>query len=311
MKITQLKRFDESPLSVRGTSDQDVPFSEGKVNERRRARSRQHFLATAAAVLALMAFAWIGHAWVRSSRVIPAERLRMVTVQKGHYVRDVAAQGTVVAAVDPTLFAISAGTVSYSVHAGDAVRKGEILATVDSPDLTNQYQRERATLDSLNAALAHQEIEIRRQLLTSQQQADLAQVSIQAAERDLKRARWAWDIHAISERDYQHAIDDVSKAKLNFDHAHQSAGLDRDSVVLDLKTRRIERDRQALVVEELKRRIDELSVRSPVDGLVAHLAQPEKAHVTDSAPSSPSSISLPSKSNFGWVKAMPVTSSPA
>ena len=284
MKITQLKRLEGSSLSVRGTADQDVPVGEAKANERRRARNRQHILATAAAVLALTAFAWIAHAWVHSSHVIPVERLRMATVQKGHYVRDVAAQGTVVAAVDPTLFAISAGTVSYSVHAGDAVQKGEILATVDSPDLTNEYQRERATLDSLNAALAHQEIEIRRQLLTSQQQADLAQVAIKAAERELKRAQWAWDIHAMSERDYQHAIDDVSKEKLNFDHARESAGLDRDSVVLDMKTRRIERDRQAMTVAALKQRIEGLSVRSPVDGMVANLAQPEKAHVPDSAP---------------------------
>ena len=284
MKITQLKRPDGSTLSVRGTADQDVPVSEGKANERRRVRNRQYMLGAIAATLALMAFAWIAHAWVHSSHVIPAERLRMATVQRGHYVRDVAAQGTVVAAVNPTLFAIAAGTISYSVHPGDTVQKGAVLATLDSPDLNNEYQRERATLDSLDAALAHQGIEIRRQLLTSQQQADLAQVAIKAAERELKRAQWAWDIHAMSEHDYQHAIDEVSRAKLNFDHARESAGLDRDSVVLDLKTRRLERDRQALVVAALKQRIDELTVRSPVDGMVANLAQPEKAHVADSVP---------------------------
>ena len=284
MKITQLKRLDGATLSVRGTADQDVPLSESKAGEQRRARKRQYVLGAIAATLTLMAFAWIAHAWIHSSHVIPAEQLRMATVQRGHYVRDVAAQGTVVAAVNPTLFAIAAGTVSYAVHAGDAVQKGAVLATLDSPDLNNEYQRERATLDSLNAALAHQEIEIRRQLLTSQQQADLAQVSIKAAERELKRAQWAWDIHAMSEHDYQNAVDEVSRAKLNFDHARESAGLDRDSVVLDLKSRRIERDRQALVVAALKQRMDELTVRSPVDGMVANLAQPEKAHVADSTP---------------------------
>jgi HlyD family secretion protein len=284
MKITQLKRLDGATLSVRGTADQDVPLSESKAGEQRRARKRQYVLGAIAATLTLMAFAWIAHAWIHSRHVIPAEQLRMATVQRGHYVRDVAAQGTVVAAVNPTLFAIAAGTVSYAVHAGDAVQKGAVLATLDSPDLNNEYQRERATLDSLNAALAHQEIEIRRQLLTSQQQADLAQVSIKAAERELKRAQWAWDIHAMSEHDYQNAVDEVSRAKLNFDHARESAGLDRDSVVLDLKSRRIERDRQALVVAALKQRMDELTVRSPVDGMVANLAQPEKAHVADSTP---------------------------
>jgi HlyD family secretion protein len=185
--------------------------------------------------------------------------------------------------VNPTLFAIAPGTVSYAVHAGDTVAKGAVLATLDSPELRNEYQREQATLDSLNAALERQEIEIRRQLLTSQQQSDLAQVAIRAAERELKRAQWAWDQHAMSERDYQHAIDDVSTAKLNFDHARDTAGLERDSVVLDLRTRRLERDRQALSVADLKQRVDQLNVRSPVDGMVANLAQPEKTRVAADA----------------------------
>jgi HlyD family secretion protein len=159
-----------------------------------------------------------------------------------------------------------------------------VLATLDSPELNNEYQRERATLDSLNAALEHQEIEIRRQLLTSQQQADLAQVAIKAAERELKRAQWAWDQHAMSERDYQHAIDDVSTAKLNFEHARDTASLERDSVVLDLRTKRLERDRQALVVAGLRQRVDDLTIRSPVDGMVANLAQPEKTRVIENTP---------------------------
>jgi HlyD family secretion protein len=210
--------------------------------------------------------------------------LRIVRVDQGHFVRDVAAQGTVVSAVNPTLFAVAPGTITYAAHAGDPVTRGEVLATLDSPELSNEYQRERATLDSLSAALEHQQIEIRRQLLTGQQQADLAQVAIKAAERELKRAQWAWDQHAMSERDYQHAIDDVTTAKLNFEHARDTAGLERDSVALDLRTRRLERDRQALVVEGLKQRIDALTLRSPVDGMVANLAQPQKTRVAESAP---------------------------
>jgi HlyD family secretion protein len=285
MKITQLKRLDArttSPVTqVRGTEAQDAPVTDDTATRR---RHRRRYIAGASAVVLLTIFAWLAHAWSNSSHTVAADRLRIVAVQQGHFVRDVAAQGTVVAAVNPTLFSIAPGTVSYAVHAGDTVVKGAVLATLDSPELSNEYQRERATLDSLNAALERQEIEIRRQLLTSQQQADLAQVAIKAAERELKRAQWAWDQHAMSERDYQHAIDDVSTAKLNFDHARDTAGLERDSVVLDLRTRRLERDRQALVVADLKQRIDQLAVRSPVDGMVANLAQPEKTRVAADAP---------------------------
>src|SRR6185312_10520242 len=283
MKITQLRRLDgdSSTASVRTTAAQDTKVTDNSASRRRRIR---WLIAGGAAVGFAIMLAWLAHAWSNTGHMVSAEVLSITTVKRGHFVRDVSAEGSVVAAVHPTLFAIAPGTISYTVHAGDSVSKGSVLGTLDSPELKNQYQRERATLDSLNAALAHQEIEIRRQLLTSQQQADLAKVAIEAAERELKRSQWAWDQHAISERDYRRAMDDVSTAKLNFNHARETAGLERDSVALDLRTKRLERDRQSLVVDDLKQRVAELTVRSPVDGIVANLAQPEKTRVADNTP---------------------------
>ena len=100
----------------------------------------------------------------------------------------------------------------------------------------------------------------------------------------MKRAQWAWDQKAISERDYKRAQDDVATAKLNFEHARDTASLERDSLALDLRTRTLERQRQALVVENLKQQVDELKVRSPVDGMVANLAQPDKTKLAANAP---------------------------
>ena len=283
MKITQLRKLDtgSSTANVRTTAAQDTAVTDNSA--RRRSRIRW-LIAGGGALTFAIVLVWLAHAWSNTSHLVSAGTLNIATVKRGHFVRDVAAEGSVVAAVNPTLFAIAPGTISYAVHAGDTVSKGAVLATLDSPELKNEYQRERATLDSLNAALSHQEIEIRRQLLTSQQQADLAKVAIEAAERELKRSQWAWDQHAISERDYRRAIDDVSTAKLNFNHARETAGLERDSVVLDLRTKRLERDRQSLVVDDLKHRVEELTVRSPVDGIVANLAQPEKTRVAENTP---------------------------
>ena len=55
-------------------------------------------------------------------------------------------------------------------------------------------------------------------------------------------------------------------------------------MVLDLRTRRLERERQALMVEDLKKRVSQLAVTSPVNGMVANLAQLEKTKVAESAP---------------------------
>jgi HlyD family secretion protein len=284
MKLAQLRRIPAVVTDgalFRSTEAQDAPLS-ASASGWRRHRVR-YALGAGAAVLVLL-FAWLIHAWLGTGQVISRERLRIATVTRGHFVRDVAADGTVVAAVNPTLFAVAPGTVSYVARAGDSIRKGQLLATLDSPELNNEYQREQATLESLDAALARQQIEIRREILASQQQADLAQVAIEAAEREFKRSQWAWDQRVISERDYRRSIDDVSTAKLNFTHARDTAGLERDSLALDLRTKRLERDRQALVVASLKARVAELSVRSPVDGMVANLAQPEKARVAANIP---------------------------
>ena len=283
MKLAQLRKIPEAladKAGIRGTTAQDAPVST-PVPPWRRYRTR---ILSGAVALIVLLFAWLIYGWLRTGQLISHERLRIAAVTRGHFVRDVAADGTVVAAINPTLFAIAPGTVSYKAHAGDAIKKGDVLASLDSPELHNEYQREQATLDSLDAALTRQQIEIRREILTSQQQADLAQVTIEAAERELKRSQWAWDQHVISERDYRRAIDDVATAKLNFSHARDTAGLERDSLALDLRTKRLERDRQALVVASLKERVALLTLSSPVNGMVANLAQPEKARVAADVP---------------------------
>src|ERR1700761_1656903 len=61
-------------------------------------------------------------------------RLSIATVERGSFVRDIAADGQVVAAVSPTLYANALGTVSLKVHAGDSVSKGQVLAVVERPD---------------------------------------------------------------------------------------------------------------------------------------------------------------------------------
>ena len=108
---------------------------------------------------------------------------------------------------------------AVNVRAGDTVKAGDVLGVVDSASLTNEYEQERATLASADAALNRQVIEVRRQILKSGQDSDLAKVKITAAEREFKRAEDAWNIHVIPERDFQRARDDLETAKLEYTHA--------------------------------------------------------------------------------------------
>jgi HlyD family secretion protein len=287
MKITSLRPLstgglDPTPaadVSIRGTEAQDA------VVAAKPDRTRQKAIGIAAgSLLLILVFGLLIRGWSATEHTVARERLRIATVTEGPFVRDVSAQGTVVAAVSPTLFAVAPGNVSYHVRAGDSVKAGQVLATLASPTLESEYQRERATLESLDTALQRQAIEVRRQKLATKEGADLANVKIRAAEREFERAKWAFDQGAIPERDLKAAEDERESAQLAYDHAMESAGLEQESLDLDLRAKRLDRDRQGYVVANLKRRVDELTVRSPVNGMVANLAAEEKASVAENAP---------------------------
>ncbi|HET7203790.1 MAG TPA: HlyD family efflux transporter periplasmic adaptor subunit [Steroidobacteraceae bacterium] len=271
-----------SAPGMRSTDGQDRLLETPRFGWRRDKR----VLLTAAVlllVLGAMLLAWLLGAWFSSEATVSRDRLRIAAVTRGEFLSDVAAQGTVVAAVSPTLYAPAAGTVTLARNAGDAVKKGDLVATVDSPGLRNEFERERATLESLVVDLRREEIEVRRKILQSQQTSDMAGVAIRAAEREFARAEQAWEQKVISARDYQRARDELDEARLTHHHAIETAGLEKEGLEFELQTRRLQRERQQLLVADLERRVGELAVKSPVDGIVGTLAVTQKAAVQQDA----------------------------
>lgn len=285
MSITNLKSpaspASPTPAAIRDTAAQDVA-RDGSSNVWYRRRG--FYAATGGAIALVVVLAWLARSWTQSGHVVSAQSLEIATVTRGDFVQDAAARGTVIAAVSPTLSSTAAGTVTYLVHAGDRVAKGEVLARLSSPELQNQYERERATLQSMDAALAQQKIELRQELLDNRQRADLAAVTMSQQLRELQRLQAAWALHVISEHRYEAAYDTFSIARLNFEHENQNASLERQRILLELRTRELKRNAQSLLVDGLRQRLDELTVRSPVDGMVADLAQPDQSHVGSSVP---------------------------
>jgi len=266
---------------IRDTSAQDIAI-DPQPARRRRLRIA---LAAGGAVLVLLLLAVPAILrWLDAEISVPSERVRIATVERGSFVRDVSAQGTIVASVSPTLFSPSAGTVTYQVQAGDSVKKGQVLGRIDSPQLKNEYERETAALASLEIEVRRQTIETRRQVLATQQAADAADVAIRAAQREQHRAEEAWKSRVISQRDYEKAQDDLKNATLVHEHALENAALEKDSLSFELQTHRLSRDRQRLLVEDLKRRFDLLTITSPVDGMVGTLAVAQKGTVTENGP---------------------------
>ncbi|TNJ32933.1 efflux RND transporter periplasmic adaptor subunit [Arenimonas terrae] len=259
---------------IRDTSAQDR-----RVEPQQQANPRRPLWLAAGAVGAALVLAWLLWGWMGSSRSVSSERLRFAQVERGTLVRDAAVNGRVVAAVSPTLYAPAGGTVTLKINAGDTVKQGDVMAVLDSPELQNELQRERATLSQLEAEVSRQRILAQKASLLAKREADDAEVTRLAALRDLQRAERGFELGAIAEVEYLRAKDAMASADIRAKHAGSAAGLETQDVALALKTQQQLLERQRLLTANLERRVDELNVRAPVDGIIGTLNVADRAVV--------------------------------
>lgn len=262
--------------AIRGTEGQDRVLGPAP----RRPRRQVVFVGLLLASVALIAVAWPAYRdFAASDKSVARARLRLATVTRKDFVRDLAVSGRVVAAVKPTIYAPAVGIVTLRVAAGDTVSAGDVLAEIESPELASELAQQRSMLQRMESALARQKIDRRKQEAKNQQVADLAAVALVAAERELRRAEKSWQQGIISEQAYERAQDEVAKARVGSDHSKQNAGLESDSLAFELQTMELDRQRQKLVVNELERRVEQLRLVAPVSGVVGDLAVEQRAAV--------------------------------
>lgn len=248
-------------------------------------RRRAMLAAGALASLLVLAFCiWLVAGWRGAPRSVQAARLAIAPVTQGTLVRDASVNGRVVAAVSPTLYAPAAATVTLKVQAGERIRKGQVLAVLESPDLASALRREQSSHAELEAEIARQRIVADKQKLMAVRDADQAEIERAAAQRVLERIERAGIVGVMARNDFEKAQDALKSAEIRGRHASAAARLEGDDVDLQLKTRREQLQRQRLAVEEARRRVEELTLRAPVDGMVGSLAVADRSVVAANAP---------------------------
>jgi len=262
---------------IREPSAQDRPIAPSLVNHRRL------LPLGAAGLLALLAL-WALARWAGAEASINADRVRIASVTRGTLVRDTVVNGRTVAAVSPTLYAPAAGTISLRIVAGDSVRRDQELARIDSPTLTNELQREQSMQAQLEAEVARQRIRAQKAELLARRDADESALAQRAAERELQRIQRGFELGALPEIDLLKAKDSLRATEIRAAHAGQAAQLEGEDVGLALKTNQQQLERQRLIVANLLRQVEELSIRSPVDGVIGTLSVAERAVLAANAP---------------------------
>ena len=266
---------------IQGTHAMDKPVEQPK------GLSRPQLILIAAGGVLLLAVAFSIPAilrWSRADLAVDATRLNFGVVKRGDLDRDVSGQGRVVAALHPTLFTPVAGIVTLGVKAGTEVKKGQLLARVESPELMSRRVQERSTLAALQSDLGRQEIAARQAAQRAKQTADVLGMRLAAAERAMTRAEELSQQGLINRVDFERAKDELELARLEAASATQTAQFERESLTFEVQNRRLQVARQESVVLETERQVKQLEMTAPFDGMVATVNVQDRDAVAANAP---------------------------
>ncbi|AEP31715.1 efflux RND transporter periplasmic adaptor subunit [Brumicola nitratireducens] len=227
--------------------------------------------------IALAANAFFGQS--SASRSFDRSSVQIARVEVGDLVRDIVANGRIVAANAPQVYSPEQGFVNLNVKAGDEVFVDQVVAIVDSPELANQLKQQVSEMDRLKGELARQKLDARSQTLQLTKLLDIAQVDLEAAQRENRRANASMKNNLISQIDFEKAVDDLARATLTQKHAEEEVAIAKDRLAFELESAKSTVLRQTLVVEELERKISELNILATVNGVVGNLLVQPRALV--------------------------------
>jgi HlyD family secretion protein len=275
-----MRLLPKEPIMLRDTSGQDRVIEPKNILKRHRKLIIVGLIAAALLVTLIVILMRYSGAGVSIDR----SRVSIATVERGNFVRDIAADGQVVAAVSPTLYANALGTVTLKVHAGDTVTKGQVLAVVDSPDLTAKLSQEQATLASLRLDWERATLDAEHKLLQLRDAYNEAEVDQKTAQRERDRSRKAYELGSYSELQALRAEDALEKAQFAFQQAKSTYDSQPKQNRFDIDSKKALLDRQQFMVTDLQRQVDGLNVKSPVDGQVGQVQVADRASVAKDAP---------------------------
>jgi HlyD family secretion protein len=275
-----MRLLPKEPVMLRDTSGQDRVIERASLWK----RHRTLLAIVLAAVVGLGVLLMFLLRYSGAGASVDRSRLSIATVERGSFIRDIAADGQVVAAVSPTLYSNALGTVTLKVHAGDTVSKGQVLAVIDSPDLTAKLSQEEATSVGLRIDWQRATLDAEQKLLQLRDAFNQAQVDQKTSQRELERSRKAYELGSYTELQALKAQDSLEKAQFAFQQAKMNYESQPKQNRFDIDSKKALFDRQQYLVADLRRQVDGLNVSSPVEGQVGQVQVADRASVAKDAP---------------------------
>lgn len=256
-----------SDLKIAGTGGQDVFVGKSL------RKLRIVFISAVSVIgiaVAYLAYARLG-GYVSADNFFERSSVRTATVARGDFERSISVEGSVVATSSPTLYAQDAGEIRLLVAEGETVSAGQLLATIDNPELASRLKREQASLELLTVEQDTLKNQIQQQELTDEQGLTLLTIKREAARRELERMAKVVNVGTISENDFEKIKDDVHALEVQVDNAYEQNLLKKENHTLEQRTKSLVIAQQALLVTDLQRQVDALQITAPVNGVVGEI----------------------------------------
>ena len=158
------------------------------------------------------------------------------------------------------------------MKAGERVVEGQELAVVASPEIESQLRQEASNLAALEADLSSQEVSNRTEAVRNEQDVELKKLRMETTQREAERAELSYEEGLVDMRERERTRDEAVIAKLEYEHAVRLGALEIESNAHELENKKSQVEYQRLVHAEAQRRVSELTVLSPVDGVIGSLA---------------------------------------
>lgn len=215
-----------------------------------------------------------------TDRTMSRNDMRIAKVSRGDLRREITALGKIVVANSPTLFSNAEGVVTYWVKAGDAVVEGQRLLSIDSPGLKNQLQQEKTNLERLQSELVQQNLMAKKSIMEARQALRRAELTLNTQARAFSRSKIGREKQFVSLQEFEQTEDQWRLAEVNAIQAKENLELQQELTKTEIANVSLQLDRQQWAVNDLERRVAELEVHSPVNGMVGSLALNQKSAVS-------------------------------
>ena len=215
---------------------------------------------------------------------VPKNSLKMASVVRGDLVEQFKVQGKIVSLATPTLYSSAQGYVHFLVQSGDLVAKGQHIASIKNPDLLSELEQEQRKLKNILSAQQRLIIKTQRDSYQAQRNIELSKMRHTAIKQEFKRSENGVKIGIVTSIAHDELAYRLHIAQVKTQYAQKDYQLLKKHLEFELDIQSQEVELQKLRIATVRRKVAELKLVSPSDGVVGDILLSQNSAIENARP---------------------------